>query len=514
MKIRRISAGIALVATGALALSACSNSPSDSNASTAPSASAASGGTVTVAEVNGFSSFNSSTGTGNSDINSKVALVTGSHFYYIDGDLKVQHDKSFGTEEIVKQDPLTVKYTINKGKTWSDGEPITADDLMLAWAVFSGHYNDAATTYFDYAGDTTGLGLTDLPVIGDDNESITMTYSQPFADWETAFDLDKPAHILAKKAGLADAAALTKLFQDTPKGDPAASAAPNAELQKVADFYNTGWDTTTFPTDPDLVVSSGPWIVKDIVDGQSITLDHNPKYSGDQKPKIDELVIRTIGDAQSMVQALQNGEVDVVAPQASADTLSALSALQGVTVQKGNQLSYDHLDLNFSGVFADPKVREAFMKTVPRQAILDAIITPLDPKAKPLDSQLFVPQQDAYADVIKTNTSADFGKVDIEGAKTLLAGATPTVRLMYNKDNPNRVDAYTLIAASAKEAGFNIVDGGLPKTEWSLLSATARTTPRSSVGSTRVSACPASRRSSRPLPATTSTASATRTPTR
>jgi peptide/nickel transport system substrate-binding protein len=37
---------------------------------------------------------------------------------------------------------------------------------------------------------------------------------------------------------------------------------------------------------------------------------------------------------------------------------------------------------------------------------------------------------------------------------------------MYNKDNPNRVDAYTLIAKSATEAGFKIVDGGLAGNAW------------------------------------------------
>ena len=36
--------------------------------------------------------------------------------------------------------------------------------------------------------------------------------------------------------------------------------------------------------------------------------------------------------------------------------------------------------------------------------------------------------------------------VDIDGAKKLLNGATPTVRIMYNKDDPNRVDAFSLIS--------------------------------------------------------------------
>ena len=38
---------------------------------------------------------------------------------------------------------------------------------------------------------------------------------------------------------------------------------------------------------------------------------------------------------------------------------------------------------------------------------------------------------------------------------------------MYNKDNPNRVDAFSLIRESATKAGFKIVDGGLGKADWS-----------------------------------------------
>ena len=37
---------------------------------------------------------------------------------------------------------------------------------------------------------------------------------------------------------------------------------------------------------------------------------------------------------------------------------------------------------------------------------------------------------------------------------------------MYNKDNPNRVDAFSLIRESAAKAGFKIVDGGLGKSDW------------------------------------------------
>jgi len=477
LKIRRISAGVAFIAAGALVLTACSNEPSDNSSATAkPSASASegatkTGGTVTVSETNEFFSFNSSTANGNTDINSKISLATNSHLYYIDDQLKVQHDDSFAKTEKLSDDPLTVKYTINEGKKWSDGEPIDANDLVLAWAVFSGFYDDATyndagevtkgTPYFSYAGSTLGLNLTDFPEIGDDGRSITLKYSKPFSDWEVALDLDRPAHIVAKNAGLADAAALTDLLKNTPRGNPDAPK-DNAPLKKVADFYNTGFDSKTLPSDPGLYLSSGAYIVSDVQEGQSVTLVPNPTYDGDLTAKLDSIVMRTIADPSAAISALKNGEVDVVSPQANADTLAALEGVPGVQVHQGLQLAFDHIDLNSSGVFKDKNVREAFLKTIPRQAILDAIITPLDPKATVLNSVLFVPAQPGYDKTIKTNGFDKFTAPDIAGAKALLAGKTPTVRLLYNVNNPNRVDAFTLIAKSAKEAGFKIDDQGDP----------------------------------------------------
>lgn len=502
MKIRRISAAAAFVAVGAVVLAACSNAPGNSTPSgsaSATSGAAASGGTITVAETNSFSSFNYNTANGNLDINAKIVeYPTRSWFWSVDGNsfsaggVKLIKDTSFGTYEVLSQNPLTVKYTIAPGVVWSDGVPVDASDLLLAWAVDSGHYNspgkdgksgtDDDVSYFDYAGDTSTLGLTSFPTISDDNRSMTLTYSKPAADWEVALTQDEPAHVVAKKAGLADGQALVDLLKKLADSAPTATAA-DPQLKKVADFWNTGFDTTVLPSDPELYLSDGPYIVSDIVENQSVTLIPNPKYTGSLKPKLDQIVMRTIPDATAAVQALQNGDVDVISPQPSADTLTALKGVSSVTVHQGDQLAYDHVDLTFNngGPF-DPKtyggdaskalkVRQAFLKTIPRQAILDAIVTPLKSDAKILNSQIFVPAQTQYADSVSKNGSSAYpGDPDIAGAKQLLseAGVTnPTVRILYSSTNPNRVNTFQLIQKSAQEAGFTIVDDAQPK--WSSL---------------------------------------------
>lgn len=476
MRLGRISKAVGVAAVAAIALSACAGSSGGTSPTTAAAASKQ-GGSATVVEVNAFNTFNPNTADGNTDINSKISYATHSGFYYIDNKLNVVHNDKFGKMEKTSDDPLTVKYTINDGVKWSDGTPVTTADLLLQWAAFSGYYDDAdpaaktGTSYFSYAGDTTGLALTDFPELSADGKSMTVKYSKPFADWEIALGgpgIDIPAHVLAKKAGLADTKAFVDLLKSMPRGDAKAPKPADAKMQAMADLWNTGFDTKTLPADPSLYLSNGPFIVKSVNQDQSLTMVKNKDYNWGPAANLDEITVRYIGDSAAQVQALKNGEADIIAPQASADTVDQLKALssQGVTVDQGAQLAYDHLDLNYSGPLADKNVRQAFMKTVPRQDIVDKIVKKMDPNAKPLDSEIFVPAQAAYADSVKNNGSSDYQAVDIDGAKKLLNGATPEVRIMYNKDNPNRVDAYSLIRESATKAGFKIVDGGLGKSDW------------------------------------------------
>ncbi|WP_271177464.1 ABC transporter substrate-binding protein, partial [Leifsonia poae] len=297
-KVRYAVSAVALAGVAALALSACTTSASPAGST------ASKGGTVSVAVVNDLTSLNPSTPQGNVDTNGQVGYLDGSYgsgFQYIDDNFKIVHDNTFGKFEKTSDDPLTVKYTLNKADKWSDGQPITADDMVLGWAMQSGYYDSATldpatgkvlkgTQYFTPAAGTAGIDQTAYPEVSDDNQTITLKYAKPFVDWELFNPIAQPAHIVAKKAGLSSAADLTKLLKGLPKGDKAAPAAPDATLKKAADFVNTGYDITAYPTDKDLVVSSGAFYVSAWTPGQSITMSKNKYYNGGMKPNVDKIV--------------------------------------------------------------------------------------------------------------------------------------------------------------------------------------------------------------------------------
>lgn len=475
MRKTRITSALSLSAVAALALSACASTDSGSSASGDSSADSSKSASIAITNV--FSSLNSETAVGNSDTNSMISAMTSRGFYTITDEFDIRHNDWFGSYDMTEEgEGMKVAYKVNDDQKWSDGNDIDKGDLLLAWAAYSGYFNgegEEGVTFFDYAGETAGLGEAGMPELGEDGRSITFTYPKAFADWESAFNITTtPAHVVADLAGL-DEDTLVETLENATPGEE------NENLQKIADAWNTGFNTTTMPENKALTVGNGPYLVTDVVENQSITLTANENYQGDTKPAIGEVVLRVNGDASSQVQALKNGEVDAVAPQASVDTISQLQDLENTTTTVQPDQSYDHLDLNMvsGGVFEDKDVREAFLLTVPRQQILDSLIKPMDPEAEVLNSQLYVASDtENYDDAVSKNNSdmypSDDMDANIEKAKELLDGKTPTVRILYNTANPNRVNSFAMIQESASKAGFDVVDAGTE--QWSSLLPTGK----------------------------------------
>ena len=480
MNFRRIGASGAIVATGALVLSACAT----------PSGSVIEEDTrITVGWNQPFYSYNEGTSNGNATANAIIKYMTTSDFHYYNDVPELVNDESFGTIEKLSDDPLTVKYTVAEGAVWSDEVPVDAADLLLQWAADSGVYNEGEgveydeesgaiieheNLYFDSAAVGGGLAnVTEVPEIGDDGRSITLVYDAPFVDWEIALPKPYvPAHVVAMKAlelEEADAAkeALITAIQD---GDTAA-------LKPIADFWNSGFDFTDLPDDPALYLSNGPYVISELsADDAYITLTANENYAGELDPKVETVTVRYNEDPMAAVQALQNGELDIINPQATADVIAALEGVDGVTVQTGVEGTYEHVDLtiNNGGPF-DPatyggdeeiakKVRQAFLLAIPRQEVIDKIIKPLNPEAEIRNSQTRVPGSPGYDDIVESNGSDFYAEVDIEAAKALLTEAGVTtpldVTMLYGKSNARRAAEYQLFAESVGDAGFNLIDGG------------------------------------------------------
>jgi peptide/nickel transport system substrate-binding protein len=205
--------------------------------------------------------------------------------------------------------------------------------------------------------------------------------------------------------------------------------------------------------------------VTGIVDNESVTLEANPAYHGDRLPTYATISLRVSPDPLESVDLLRSHAVDIITPQPSEDVLDALVDVRDVTVTAGSEGTFEHLDLqqsdSRSGVFDDPRVREAFLRVVPRQRILDELIIPLQQDAGLLDSFVLRPGADGYADAVAENGSEEYASTDVAEAGRLLEAAgvaAPQVCILYDPANPRRVAEFTLIRDSAARAGFVVTD--------------------------------------------------------
>ena len=350
-------------------------------------------------------------------------------------DLKLELNTDL-MESATLTNPTTIVYKIKPNAVWSDGTPISAADFVYGWKMQS------PTQCPDC--DTAGNGGWELVkgVTGSpDGKTATMTLSKPFTDWQNFFASGQPlypAHIAAQHGDL-----------NTPQG-----------IKASFDWF--GKNPPTY--------SGGPYVVQSWQDNQALTLTPNPRWYGAQKPKLDRLIMRVITDATQEPIALQNNEVQVLYPQPQVDIVQQLQQIPNVSQLQQLGLTWEHYDFNLRNPFLkDKALRQAMYTAVNRQEIIAKTVGQFNPDVKPLDSLMFLPQQEGYTDNV---SATGLGSGDIEKAKQILtqAGytgvgtklatkdgkAVPDMRIRYTVGNAIRQNECELFAQYMKQLGINV----------------------------------------------------------
>jgi peptide/nickel transport system substrate-binding protein len=464
---------VAAALGGVLVLSACGSDDSSGNGDDGgePKDNAG-GGTVFVANDQMYDSYNNTVATGNSNKNALVNYWVTSGFWYFGEAGVITPNTDFGTYEKVSDDPLTVEYSINPEAAWSDGTPINCHDVTLWWVQQGGHLTtEREVDVLDDEGEPTGeteveeqplfstigtSGIEDVksPGCEGDETDFTLVYDRPFVDWDSNGPSNgntsmMPAHVVAEQGGYEDVAAMT---QDIVDGNVDA-------LEEAATFFNEGWLMQDSLSNEALIPSSGPFKLSGFKAGETVTITKNEDYWGDA-PGVDEVVYRLVPGTEQ-AQALENGDVQLIAPQPDADIKDLVSAMPGVVVEEFDQYIYEHLDFNFdSSPFGDePRLREAFAKCVPRQTIVDRLIKPIVPDAASQDVRNVAPFEPHYQQAVDNSNAAQWAEPDIDGARALLEDADAVgqkVRIGAIADNKRREDTLQLVKESCDEAGFDV----------------------------------------------------------
>ncbi|MEY3685692.1 MAG: hypothetical protein RJB00_642 [Actinomycetota bacterium] len=487
MKLTRI-AKVAIATAAAAGLAVSTLSP----------ANAATRSTVVLVTSNQLTGLNPSVTNMNLTFNSEVAYMQGFGFNYYDNSPKLVDNKIFGSYKIVSQKPFKVQYTVNKGKVWSDGTPITGVDLLLSHVVCSSSYsftaklgdptdNEVAPAFnaLCYGGvyDQAHVGL---PTLSSDKMSVTVEYDSKIPDWQIYGPGPSAVHALVHlaegKTGLQNAAAnlaakakFEKAFYDY-----------NTKLMKAAgEVWSKSYNINKVDssTNPLLLVGNGAYILKTAVPGQAVTLGLNPKHvtnpSGPKTSGVKSVVFRIIGDGTAAAQALRNQEVDIYQGQPTADSVKLLSEIPTAKIIGGAQAVYEHIDLRvgtangiseeYTGPFAGDSqkakdLRTAFLMAYPRDEIVDKLIKPINSSAVRMDSLLLFPGEPGYTEMVKDNGVSKYTKgTQAQREAEALAlvrkySATDVkVNLLWGTpSNARRAASAQIVKAALGRAGFDV----------------------------------------------------------
>jgi peptide/nickel transport system substrate-binding protein len=265
-----------------------------------------------------------------------------------DGTLKLNTDYFTGAE-LTSTNPQVVVYTINPKAVWSDGNPMTWEDLRSEVDACSGrdkHFLIASRAGFERVKSVTK---------GVDERQAVITFAQPYAEWRAMF------------AGGIQPRKMT--------ADP--------------DVFNKGQLDAPGP-------SAGPFIVSKIDRGaQRIVLTRNPRWWG-AKPRLDSIQFLVL-DAAAVIPALQNNAIDA-AGVGTLDDMVTAQRTPGIVIRRASAPTWFHFTFNGApgSILADERLRLAICRGIDRQAIVNVVQHGLTDHPMPLNNHVYVEGQVGY----------------------------------------------------------------------------------------------------------------------
>ncbi|MBC7597146.1 MAG: ABC transporter substrate-binding protein [Kineosporiaceae bacterium] len=322
-------------------------------------------------------------------------------------------------------DGLTWTFTIPKDRVWSDGEPLTANDV--AWTFGAVKSNEKLQQ-------ANGGLLTNIKTVtaeGDQTVKIVLIEAQ--------------------------------------------APNPGAELPIVPEHVWSGVNKPeAFANDKD-AVGSGPFVVKSYKQGQSVELVANKNFWRGA-PKIDGITYVYYKNSDAAVQGLKTGEVDLVRDLEPAQ-FKALKGQKGITTNAGAGRRYTSVNINSGAKDAkgaplgngNPALKDVALRTAIFSAIDNkTLLTKVQQGLGTLGQTEVPPVYPSYygidpADVIKfdpvaANTMLDGAgyKRGSDGMRTDKTGEPLDLRLMGRTSNPQHAQMADYIKPWLKEIGINV----------------------------------------------------------
>lgn len=322
-------------------------------------------------------------------------------------------------DSVTAEDDRNFLVHIDESAVWSDGQPVTADDVTYtALRLCSPAISNAAMMYYVFEG------------VGDDG------FVEPGADHIdgiTAVD-EKTVRFTTKApmSLITFSNSYARYLMTLPKH--IIEGIPEDELASNSWFSH-----------PDVV--SGPYRVTDFDKDHYISYEANENY-WKGAPNIQKLNIKIV-DGSQLYAGLQSGEIDITQNTMSAIPLEdyeSIQALEMVNASFGDPITNQSVFIQTANV-PDTKVRQALVYAVDRQQILEQLL-----KGNGEVVEGFISSASPYYD----ETIRPLG-YDPEKAKALLAESgwdgTKTLRFCIDSGDSTFVNAAAVMVAQWAAVG-------------------------------------------------------------
>ena len=323
-------------------------------------------------------------------------------------------------DSITTEDNKNFIVHIDDAATWSDGTPVTADDVVYtALRLASPVIGNTAMMYYVFEGvgddgfvEEGAESIDGIQKVDDKTVQFTTKEEMPITTFENSYArylLTLPKHVIEQYS---------------------------EEELSTADWFNH----------PDVV--SGPFIVTDFDVDHYISYEANKDY-WKGAPKIDKLNIKIV-DGSQLYAGLQSGEIDITQQTMSdipQEDYESVEALDNVEVVYGSPVTNQSVFIQTKNV-PDVKVRQAMLYAIDRQQILEEL---LNGHGEIVDG--FLSSASLFYDDSLTPIS-----YDPEKAKALLEEAgwdgSQTIRFYVNSGDSTFVNAASIIAAEWAAVGI------------------------------------------------------------
>ena len=235
-------------------------------------------------------------------------------------------------------DTLTYTWKLREGYTWTDGEPLTIDDVIftlntLASADYTGGASTNVSSIAGYAEAHSGetVGMSGVQKVDDYTMTVQLSAWDPtFLGYYCDPGAILPEHVLSGVS-----------FSD--------------------------WAKTDFAEHP---VTYGPYKLVTWEHGEYIKLVKNEAWAG-EPAQIDTVIFRFAESATTFVNAYMNGEIDMFkAPIEDVETLAFMDNTKTYVCSGSNYPLYPNL---IKGPLSDVEVRRAILYSYTPETIAKAV---------------------------------------------------------------------------------------------------------------------------------------------